>query len=121
MQPLAAVSEAPTPRCSMTACAATPRYLTAPTVWKRHGRWWILFCRLGNGRNLLPSPITPRELGDRGKPTNSWSVMAESGANLNLLPREILPGVLVCGSAAEVARTAARRFVEYAWQSIARH
>ena len=52
---------------------------------------------------------------------NSWSAMDESGVNRSLLPREILPGVLVCSSPAEVARAAARRFVDCAWQAIARH
>jgi 6-phosphogluconolactonase len=37
-----------------------------------------------------------------------------------MLPREILPGVYVCADAAELARTAARRFVDWAWQSIAK-
>ena len=36
------------------------------------------------------------------------------------LPREIRPGVVVCADAAEVACAAARRFVEWAWQAIAR-
>ncbi len=36
------------------------------------------------------------------------------------LPREIRPGVRVCADAAAVARVAARRFVEWAWQFIAR-
>lgn len=46
--------------------------------------------------------------------------MEDTGANRSLLPREVLPGVLVCPDAAEVARAAARRFVDWAWQSIAR-
>ena len=46
--------------------------------------------------------------------------MAGTGANPEMLPREILPGVYVCADAAEVARTAARRFVDWAWQSIAK-
>jgi 6-phosphogluconolactonase len=46
--------------------------------------------------------------------------MDDTGANRNLLPREALPGVLVCPDAAEVARAAARRFVDWAWQAIAR-
>jgi len=46
--------------------------------------------------------------------------MGDTGANLNLLPREVLPGVLVCPNAEELARAAARRFVDWAWQSIAR-
>lgn len=39
----------------------------------------------------------------------------------NFTPREILPGVMVCLDAATVARAAARFFVEWAWQSIARN
>lgn len=35
-------------------------------------------------------------------------------------PREILPGVFVYADAAELARGAARRFVDWAWQSIAK-
>jgi len=46
--------------------------------------------------------------------------MENAGANRSLLPREIFPGVLVCPDAAEVARAAARRFVDWAWQAIAR-
>jgi 6-phosphogluconolactonase len=46
--------------------------------------------------------------------------MDDTGANHNLVPREVLPGVLVCRDAAEVARTAARRFVDWAWQAIAK-
>jgi 6-phosphogluconolactonase len=37
-----------------------------------------------------------------------------------MLPREILPGVYLCADAAELARTAARCFVDWAWQSIAK-
>lgn len=44
--------------------------------------------------------------------------MDGTGADLDMLPREILPGVYVCADAAELARTAARRFVDWAWQSI---
>jgi 6-phosphogluconolactonase len=40
--------------------------------------------------------------------------------NAGLLPREILPGVRVCTNPTEVARAAARLFVEWAWQFIAR-
>lgn len=40
--------------------------------------------------------------------------------NHNFTPREITPGVMVCPDAAAVARAAARFFVEWAWQSIAR-
>ena len=47
--------------------------------------------------------------------------MAGTGANPDMIPREILPGVYVCADAAELARTAARRFVDWAWQSIAKH
>jgi 6-phosphogluconolactonase len=46
--------------------------------------------------------------------------MDDTGANPNLLPREALPGVFVSPNAEELARTAARRFVDWAWQSIAR-
>ncbi len=46
--------------------------------------------------------------------------MDGTGANPEILPREILPGVYVCADAAELARTAARRFVDWAWQSIAK-
>jgi 6-phosphogluconolactonase len=46
--------------------------------------------------------------------------MDDAGANHSLLPQEVLPGVLVCRDAAEVARAAARRFVDWAWQAIAR-
>jgi 6-phosphogluconolactonase len=46
--------------------------------------------------------------------------MAGTGANPNMLPREILPGVYVCADAAELAYAAARRFVDWAWQSIAK-
>src|SRR3989304_3412667 len=46
--------------------------------------------------------------------------MDDTTANPNSLPREALPGVLVCPDAAEVARTPARRFVDWAWQAIAR-
>jgi 6-phosphogluconolactonase len=51
---------------------------------------------------------------------NFWSAMEDAGANRSLLPREVFPGVLVCPDAAEVARAAARRFVDWAWQAIAR-
>jgi 6-phosphogluconolactonase len=46
--------------------------------------------------------------------------MDETTVNPNRLPREVLPGVLVCPDPAEVARAAARRFVDWAWQAIAR-
>jgi 6-phosphogluconolactonase len=42
------------------------------------------------------------------------------GARPDMLPREILPGVYVCADAAELARFAARQFVDWAWQSIAK-
>jgi 6-phosphogluconolactonase len=47
--------------------------------------------------------------------------MADTGVNRKGPPREILPGVRVYSNPAEVARGAARLFVDYAWQSIARH
>ncbi len=46
--------------------------------------------------------------------------MAVTGGNLNVTPREILPGVRVYPDATEVARAAARLFVEFAWQAIIR-
>jgi 6-phosphogluconolactonase len=46
--------------------------------------------------------------------------MDDTGANRSLLPQEVLPGVLVCRDAAEVALAGARRFVDWAWQAIAR-
>jgi 6-phosphogluconolactonase len=46
--------------------------------------------------------------------------MAGTGANPDMLPREIVPGVYVCADPPELARTAARRFVDWAWQSIAK-
>jgi len=46
--------------------------------------------------------------------------MAGSGGNFNRMPREILPGVTVYPTPAEVARAAARLFVDLAWQAIAR-
>jgi len=46
--------------------------------------------------------------------------MAEAGANLKGVPREILPGVRVYPDADAVAHATARLFVDYAWQSIAR-
>jgi len=46
--------------------------------------------------------------------------MAVIGANPKGIPREIRPGVRVYPDAAELARGAARLFVDYAWQSIAR-
>ena len=44
--------------------------------------------------------------------------MDGTGANPDMLPREILSGVYICAGAAELARAAARRFVDWAWQSI---
>lgn len=41
-------------------------------------------------------------------------------ANRSPLAREVRPGLLVCADAAGVARAAARQFVEWAWQFIAR-
>ena len=46
--------------------------------------------------------------------------MAGTGENRSRLPREVMPGVLVCADPAEVARAAARLFVDLAWQAIAR-
>jgi 6-phosphogluconolactonase len=46
--------------------------------------------------------------------------MGDTGVNPNQFPREVLPGVFVCPNADELARTAARRFVDWAWQAIAR-
>jgi len=46
--------------------------------------------------------------------------MAGSGENFNSVPREILSGVRVYPNPAEVARAAARLFVDYAWQAIAK-
>ena len=46
--------------------------------------------------------------------------MDEPGVLPNLRPREVRPGVWVCADATEVARAAARQFVDLAWQFIAR-
>jgi 6-phosphogluconolactonase len=46
--------------------------------------------------------------------------MGDTGANPSWLPREVLPGVLVSQNAEELARLAARKFVDWAWQAIAR-
>src|SRR5437879_950348 len=46
--------------------------------------------------------------------------MDDAGTTRNSLPREIQPGVLVCPDEVAVAQTAARQFVEWAWQFIAR-
>lgn len=47
--------------------------------------------------------------------------MADTGGNRKGMPRDILPGVQVYSNPTEVARAGARLFVDYAWQSIARH
>jgi len=50
--------------------------------------------------------------------------MADTGENLlkaKTGPREILPGVFVYPDPTEVARAAARLFVDYAWQAISRY
>ena len=47
--------------------------------------------------------------------------MTGTGGNLKGVPRETLPGVRVYPNPTEVGRAAARLFVDYAWQSIARH
>jgi 6-phosphogluconolactonase len=47
--------------------------------------------------------------------------MADSGGIRKDVTREILPGVLVYPNPAEVARAAARLFVDYAWQAIAKY
>jgi 6-phosphogluconolactonase len=49
-----------------------------------------------------------------------WSAMADTGGIHKGVPAEILPGVYVYPDPSEVARGAARHFVEYAWQSIAK-
>src|SRR3984957_15103737 len=54
------------------------------------------------------------------KPMNCWSAMADTGEIRKGGPLEILPGVQVYPNPAEVARGAARHFVDYAWQSIAK-
>lgn len=46
--------------------------------------------------------------------------MGGTGGTLNSTPREILPGVFVYPTASEVARGAARHFVDYAWEAIAK-
>ena len=46
--------------------------------------------------------------------------MADTGGIRKGVPAEILPGVYVYADPAEVARGAARHFVEYAWQAIAK-
>lgn len=46
--------------------------------------------------------------------------MADTGGTRNNVAAEILPGVHVYANPSEVARGAARHFVDYAWQSIAK-
>src|SRR5579864_6794344 len=46
--------------------------------------------------------------------------MVRTGANPEMIPREILPGVFVCADTPELARFTARRFVDWAWQNIAK-
>ena len=46
--------------------------------------------------------------------------MADTGGIRKGIPQEILPGVRVYADPAEVARGAARLFIDYAWQSIAK-
>ncbi|MGB6546633.1 MAG: 6-phosphogluconolactonase [Candidatus Acidiferrales bacterium] len=46
--------------------------------------------------------------------------MADPGAIPSSVTREILPGVKVCRDADAVTRAAARQFVDWAWQAIAR-
>src|SRR5579863_2756988 len=103
----------------MTACAGTRLFLTAPMASKRPGPWWIPFSIISNRIN--PNfPITRRAPGAHTKPMNCWSAMADTGAISKGIPQEILPGVQVYADPAEVARGAARLFVDYAWQSIAK-
>jgi 6-phosphogluconolactonase len=47
--------------------------------------------------------------------------MADTGEVRKGAPREIIPGVQVYPNPVEVARAAARLFVDYAWQSIAKY
>jgi 6-phosphogluconolactonase len=46
--------------------------------------------------------------------------MADTGANPSWISREVFPGVFVSANAEELARAAARKFVDWAWQAIAR-
>ena len=46
--------------------------------------------------------------------------MADPGATPNSVTREVLPRVKVCRDAEAVTRAAARQFVDWAWQAIAR-
>src|SRR5271169_6239093 len=104
----------------MTVCAATPRYLTAVTASKPPGRWWIRFLNIFRLTNPS-SPTTRRAPGARTKPMNFWSAMTDTGGNPKGAYREVLPGVRVYANPAEVARAAARSFVDFAWQSIAKY
>src|ERR1700733_14913464 len=96
-----------------------PHCLTVAMAWRPPGRWWIRFSKPGPVRNLS-FRIIRQEPGARRKPTHCWSEMDDIGANPNQPPREALPGVWVCSNANELAHAAARRFVDWAWQSIAR-
>src|SRR6266849_2249301 len=103
----------------MIACAAMPPCSTGPMESKRPGNSWTRFSKHfkltgPSSRTTQPGP------GDRAKRMSYWSAMAGSGENFNGAPREILPGVSVYPNPAEVARAAARLFVDYAWQSIAK-
>src|SRR3974390_2763525 len=104
----------------MIAFAAKPSCLAPPLAWKPPGnssiRSWT-----GLRRTSPNFQITRREPGAPRKPINYWSAMADTGGSHNKLPREVLPGVHVYPNPAEVALGASRRFVDYAWQSIARH
>src|ERR1700722_19787470 len=95
------------------------RFLTGPTAWKRLGRGKIRFWRLGAALAVPFRPMRP-EAGARVRPRNYWSAMADTGENPSSLPKEVLRGVFVCPDAMEMARTGARRFVDWAWQAIAR-
>src|SRR5580698_6637752 len=96
-----------------------PHCLIAPMAWKLPGRWSIRSWKPGAAKKGL-CRSTQRGAGDRKNPTNYWSAMGDSGANRSGLPREVLPNVYVCADPTEVARAAARRFVDWAWQAIAR-
>ena len=66
-------------------------------------------------------PIMRPEAGVRARPTNYWSVMVDTGVNRTSIAARNSPRrVRVRRSPPEVARTAARRFVEWAWQAIAK-
>src|SRR5580692_1368433 len=66
------------------------------------------------------SRTTQRARGARAKRTTYWSAMADTGGTHKGASYEVLPGVQVFPDPAEVARGAARLFVDYAWQSIAK-